>query len=84
MILTGIVGSGAASILYFKINTTTGVADWTDIKSKCNEETHILINDQAWSTQELGGISGSGTVATDCRAMVEIVDGKEKLGAILR
>lgn len=31
----------------------------------------------------VGGISGSGTVATDCRSMVEILDGKEKLGAIL-
>ena len=44
--------------MYFRINTTTGVSDWANIAGKCNEETHILINDQAWSTQELGGISG--------------------------
>lgn len=31
----------------------------------------------------VGGIAGSGTVATDCSTMVEIIDGKEKLGAIL-
>lgn len=31
----------------------------------------------------VGGIAGSGTVATDCRAMVEIEGGQEKLGAIL-
>lgn len=52
------LGSGDASILFFKTNATTGVADWTVIANKCNEETHILINDQAWSTQEIGGISG--------------------------
>jgi len=31
----------------------------------------------------VGGIAGSGIVATDCRAMVEILDGREKLGAVL-
>ena len=34
-------------------------------------------------TSFVGGISGSGTVATDCRSMVEIIGGKEKLGAIM-
>ena len=34
-------------------------------------------------TSCVGGIAGSGTVATDCRTMVEITGGKEKLGAVL-
>ena len=55
-----ITGLGAAleNIVYFNINTQTGVADWTNIADLCNEETHILFNDVAWSTQELGGING--------------------------
>ena len=55
--ITGL-GAGNASILYFNINAATGVGDWADIASKCNEETHILIDDQAWSTQGIGGING--------------------------
>ena len=52
------LGAGNASTVYFNINAATGVSDWTNIASKCNEETHILINDQAWSTQGIGGING--------------------------
>ena len=33
--------------------------------------------------QCVGGIAGNGTVVTDCRSMVTVRDGKEKLGAVL-
>jgi hypothetical protein len=52
------MGNSTANTAFFKINTTTGLADWTGIAGKCNEETHILINDQAWSNQEIGAVSG--------------------------
>ena len=52
------LGAGTANILYFNINTETGVRDWANISSMCNEETHILVDDKAWSTQELGGVAG--------------------------
>ena len=51
---------GTANIMYLRINVSTGLSDWTNIGSKANEETHILINDQPWSTQELGAINGPG------------------------
>ena len=57
LVISG-TGNSTANTVYFKINTATGLSDWTNIASKCNEETHILINDQAWSTQEIGAVSG--------------------------
>lgn len=64
------LGIGRTDILYFNINVETGVSDWTNIASRCNEETHILINDKPWSTQELGGISGKSFYINNIGASV--------------
>ena len=44
--------------LYLPINFAHGAPLYTSVAAVCNEETHIVINDQAWGAQELCAFEG--------------------------
>lgn len=68
---TATVGASNAQYVGGIVGNSTGYV--RENSAKCHLEGAVCV----------GGIAGSADVATDCRSMVQIIGGKEKLGAVL-
>ena len=56
------IGNGSNNALFFNLNVTNGLPDYTIITDKCNEETHVLIDDTAWTNGAEIKTAGSKTI----------------------
>lgn len=84
----GIAGKMSLGLVKGCANTGTLLAENAEyVGGIAGVSTGYLRNNSAkcelYGTVYVGGIAGSGRIATDCASMVSIHDGTEKLGAIL-
>lgn len=84
----GIVGYMALGLVKDCVNTAeVDAAGGAFVGGIAGRSTGFIRNNSAKcrlkGDRSVGGIAGSGTIVSDCRSLVEIISGEEKLGAVL-